>query len=643
MRQLAVLALIALAAPPAAADDDAGASAPVRVQVELAGDQVQLIAHFVLELDGPAVAHDAAELALPPRAVVTGATAIVGGTVHPLALARADQATGTLAELALRPGGRDREAALVLRGGGTSGLAILDFAAPRSAELALDLELTAPTCFDHDTRYVELPAAWRDALDVAVAARARNRDPALATACHGRADASWVGFPARVPTGHIAAHAGLLALDGSRVARLELDLPRQLGEVPADLHTVLLVDGSRSVTESESDAQRAIAGAYLRAVPRTQVQVIAYARTAHALLPGWSEARRVTARVARELRAIEPRNGSDVAGALAAAGAWLARAGGTRRVIVFTDERLAAAITALEPTELARMLPAGTLVHVVAIDGDGELVRADGAALEPLAAATEGFAVRGGAGLGDDLDATMLARPISLDELAVHGPGWDEVQSDGQCDGLTRLDEGGGCRWWGSAGTGAGPITVEGLVWGRHVTRTLAPDPRDALELARELATTEWFDGAVQDQIDRAARALDPAWSLLATWGGRDGYADRPELLPSGIGLGGIGASARCGGTIIDDFGEPTPDLRSQLAPAVAACEPGRATVELVVETTREEIVGVRATVRGAPSPAAARVLEDCATEAVWRTQLALPYAPEHATAKLELGGSGGR
>ena len=190
MRWLAVLAVFALAAPRAAADDDAGAPAPVRVQVELTGDRAHLIARFVLELDGPALAHDAAELALPRHAIVTAATATIDGTAHPLALARADQATGTIAELALRPGGRDREAALVLRGGGTSGLAVLDVAAPRSAELALELELTAPTCFDHDARYVELPAAWRDALDPAVAAGARERDPALASACHGHADAS---------------------------------------------------------------------------------------------------------------------------------------------------------------------------------------------------------------------------------------------------------------------------------------------------------------------------------------------------------------------------------------------------------------------------------------------------------------------
>src|SRR5690242_20244661 len=137
-RPLAALVLVALAAPRAGADDEVAGPAPVRVVAEVdAGGEAHLVARFELELPGPALDHGAAELALPRRAVVTAATATIDGVAHPLALVRAGEASSALDDLAARPGGLDRAAALVLSGGGSSGSAELDVALPRATHVAL--------------------------------------------------------------------------------------------------------------------------------------------------------------------------------------------------------------------------------------------------------------------------------------------------------------------------------------------------------------------------------------------------------------------------------------------------------------------------------------------------------------------------
>src|SRR5207248_10867476 len=116
---------------------------------------------------------------------------------------------------------------------------------------------------------------------------------------------------------------------------------RELTDVPRDLHTAFVVDGSRSLLDEERAAQAAIIASYLEHAPHTLVQLIAYSRAAHALLPAWQSSESVGARIAAELHVIVPRNGSNLDAGLAEAGAWLARTSGTRRVVVFTDERLA--------------------------------------------------------------------------------------------------------------------------------------------------------------------------------------------------------------------------------------------------------------------------------------------------------------
>jgi len=92
------------------------------------------------------------------------------------------------------------------------------------------------------------------------------------------------------------------------------------------------------------------------------------------------------ARVDRELRALLPRNGSNLDAGIAAAGEWLSRVEGTKRVIVFTDERLSDRLAGLDAASLASRLPPGTVVHVVGFDiNDGGLDRDDNVSFGSLA------------------------------------------------------------------------------------------------------------------------------------------------------------------------------------------------------------------------------------------------------------------
>src|SRR5678815_1174031 len=96
---------------------------------------------------------------------------------------------------------------------------------------------------------------------------------------------------------------------------------------------------------------------------------------------------------------------------------------GTHRIIAINDELLA---TRLEHGGTLAV-PAHALLHVVAFGADG-IVRDDAVWLGALAHPTGGIAVRAG---GDQpLDATVLARPIALEHVAITTPGWTELDPD---------------------------------------------------------------------------------------------------------------------------------------------------------------------------------------------------------------------
>lgn len=633
MRWPLVLGLLATSATGAAADD--GGPVPQAVSGRLDGRTAALTARYLLRFEGPETETMFTTLELPAGAAVTHATVRAGGVAHRLALTPNERARARFDAVVGRAAGPARRWALLLED--LHGMLEVSLLAPRAGAVTLDVELAVPTCFHDDVRYVEVPDTWKPAL--APGLRPRGvRTAEVAAACTGIAETegvAWIGFAdralARRPPGpaRVGATAGRLALGDKHLARVELELARMLGEVPADLATAIVVDGSRSMTDAQRTSQRELVAAYLGAARGSRAQVIAYARTAHALLPAWTSAAEAAARVERALAALAPRNGSNIDVGLAEAAAWLGRITGTRRVVLVTDEWLAARLER-DPALLARRLPPGTLVHVVAVEADGELTRDDDdAVLAPLAAATGGMAVRAGVSADAALDATMLVRPISLDLITVTAPGWTQIAKteEGTCG--DRLVEGAACAWWAEGDPLAGPLTIEGFVWGRKVARVLAPDAARAHELARTFPDADALAEEHRAQLRVAARAVNAHWSLYAEWGGPDGYDDGFGMLRgTSCCSSGSTASHTIGFTSSRATPRPPPlDLAPQLAHVARTCDLRGARVEAAIETTLSEIVDVRVT-----APPAVRA---CVEDAIWATALVVPAAYRQTTTRV--------
>lgn len=635
-------ACIVVAASSADADDVDDALTPTRLSATLAGggaSTAAIAARFELPVTGPATEQsNQLQLAMPERAVMTGATVREHGHVERLQLARVATVDEKFTALAARrSNGTDRRWGIRIDVVGED--ATVAVAAPHAAKLTLDVTFEAPTCFLDDVRYVSIPRAWVPKIP-------RQSIPThpsdeISEACADGVDSDWFAFPSRGlgtrPPGEsrIGVVANRLSVPSRDIARLELALARELTEIPGDLHTAIVVDHSRSLTAAQRENQRAIIEAYLRAAPRGRVQVIGYARTAAPLLSGWMNANRAAARIDRAVRGLPPRNGSNLDEGLAVAGAWLSNITGTRRVIVFTDERLAHRITD-DPVALRSALPQHTLVHVVDVfGGDGSLVRADDAPLSPLALATGGIGVSGGPDQDGNVDALLLARPTSLDNLSIKGEGWEEsIQESRSCLlAFTPLfSEGMSCVWWGTGTPTSGELTITGSLWGTTVTKTVRPDTTRARSVARILTTLDSLDVDLLHEVEIAALAVNSVWSLFAMWGPAGGY-DEVET----FGVVGLSSFSCCHtiGTTSRDFGtgtfapRPYDEVRRQLAGAVTRCNP-HSEITVKIETTLDEIIAVDVDVRNGDAG-----VRDCITEGVWDTSLSLVEPPSFSRWKV--------
>ena len=605
MRWLVLVGL--LIGAPAAAD----VVAPRRVTASLHGRTARFVVRVRAVLDGDAFPAGELEVGVPGGGIVTRASAFAGGTEHRLALMPADAANDAFWGLGSASGDRKPWGVLVTAGGD---VASIEIAAPAAATPEIELEMEAPTCFARDTRWVQVPASWRDAVNGVDAP----------DGCTGQSDGPWLGFAAPMTRDvRIGALAGRLSVTSGDFARVELDLARELEDVPADLATAIVIDGSRSVSADEREAQRAIVASYVRHAPHTMVQLIGYARRARALLPSWAATEAAAPRIDRELRALAGLNGSNIDAGLAEAGAWLSRLEGTRRVIVFTDERLAARLESTTGEEWANLLPPGTLVHVIALrDDKGPLERDDNVTFAALAQLTGGIGVAGT--LAPDVDATLLVRPTSLDRVEVKGAGWDDLT--GSTCSADRMPAGTSCTWLGKGTPSAGPIVIDGLLWNRPMKRVVVPDPAQARAIARELSVLGGLEAPVQAEVDRAAMAVNAVWSLYAAWGGDGGYAER---LGFGHleGTGGATDSTTISDTIGTAHVMPQVDLSAQLAGPLAACGDAHGTIE--IDLTLDEIVDVAVAHAGAQ--------QHCLEDAVWNTLVAVPNAEPRSHARIVL------
>jgi hypothetical protein len=640
MRWLAVLALL-VAGPRVALALDSDPE-PTHVTARLTGTSIEVTAQFQLDIDGSTVM--GLPITIPDSAIITRAVVTTEGKRHVLALADADDAQKELDVYwdENSPKGNHR---WTVRLTGSQTLALVDVVSPNAtSNIVLELTLEMAGCFFRDRRYALLPESWFSRF----AAQTDEPPDDVEDACARSVSTDqheWISFAAPTlahrPLGEarVGAFAGRLPLGHEDFARVELDLASELTRVPPDLHTAIVIDHSRSLSGFEVESERAVVASYMQRVPaQSRIQVIAYARDVKPLLAAWMPASSARATVDREIRALAPRNGSNVDAAIAEAGRWLARIKGTRRLIIISDSRFANRIEQMAPEELRALLPDKTLVHVVIATASSPGLIPTDASEETLglAALTEGIAVTAGVdeNAKTSLDATMLVRPINLDRVKIGGRGWAQLDlSNSTCPAEgDALGEGHACTWWGKGTSVASAITVEAFLWGHKITRTLVPDATASRHIARELSVGEhFFEDDLRKRIDRAAFAVNDVWSLVASWGGPPGLSEG-----GGFGFGRSGSGGSCCGSSSDSVSfrtgtvRPRLDLKPQLAPIVERCNV-KTPLTIYVETSLEEIVGV--TITAENETAATR---SCVEEGVWDLALAIPNAPWSSSATAQ-------
>lgn len=618
---------------------------PARVTAKLAGATAQIEARVRFTVKRGI--HNELAVDLPWGAVITNATArvdvtgsagrgsaaewqrgVVDGKAHPFVLDRRERVDEALGALTDHPGA-NRPWLFAISSDKIS------IAAPHDGDVILDLEIEAPTCYTADRRYLDLPASWTSATDPTL-----RRSTRLAETCaKGFQQAVWwpVEAARHAPDGTLASGQRIDVAHG-HFAHVELDLAAKLSTVPQDLSTVFVVDASRSIGDRQVRAMQRAIVSYVQHAPTSQLQIVAYSRKARTLLPTWMTARSALPRIERELTNLDLANGSNADAGLAMAASWLRTQHGTRRVVLFDDERIPDRVAGIPVAQLRQLLPENTLVHVVVVNGSTDkatFVRDDEVTFGKLAQLTGGWSGHLLGADGDqppDFDAEELVRPIALDQVTLTAPGWEEASDAVGTDcrdspTASHMLEGTTCEWWGKSATGSDHVVVDGLLWNHPVHREV-PLVVQPQELARSLVGHEVYLGDAEPEVLAAARSVNSKWSLIATWGGTDGYADED---PIGGMMGGI---CGCDEGNLGGFGHGTSasvhssrDVEQQVVAATQACHAGHASLEL--ELTESEIVGV--TVTADPAD------RDCLTEAVWALALIRNDPVPHERVVLKL------
>ncbi|HRC58900.1 MAG TPA: VWA domain-containing protein, partial [Kofleriaceae bacterium] len=434
----------------------------------------------------------------------------------------------------------------------------------------------------------------------------------------------------------------VVASDAHKFTRLELDAAPQLRPLPQKAQVVFVVDASRSVGQDGLASQLEVAGAYLSHVPDAEVEVVAYRRHATRLFGAFIKAADFRARVkaARDGGRLVLGNGSALEeGARVAAAALRGRKGPLRVVMVSDDLLRTRFSNALALTALSQA-PAGTVVHMVALDPgqELELERDDQHALAPIALAHHGIGAT--LSIPDPLDKSLaktvlgLVRPVRIDHLAIAGV--DLVRGKYNETVPESLGEGTGLRVVVDAPKVADTVELTGMIWGdkfRRVVRVDAAFSKAAAAWVFSEDDHQDLSPAEMMTVALLGRAVSPVTSYLAT---------EPGVRPSTVGLtdrdgfGSLGSGRY--GTIGHGSGVGSPmgpDPAALLAGAARRCvqqwRPAAGfVVKLELETTHDEVVDV-VPVAGGELPVAT-----CIAEAAWALTLPSSFREPRRTYPLE-------
>lgn len=404
------------------------------------------------------------------------------------------------------------------------------------------------------------------------------------------------------------------------LVRVEVEAGPRLGPDPKDTHAVIVLDRSRSMTDSGADAARRAALdylAHLEGVPGARAAVVAFDRAVVRLHEGFlspSDAAAVL-RAAPAIRA----NGSDLAGAVASAAELLRgvkRA--PRRVLILSD-------TAIDPAaEVAvrRLITdSRAIVHVADVeDGSASwLAVDDGHRWRDVVVGTGGLVWRGkvdlrAAGTGEAF--AEWVRPGAVRELTVTRDGLPLAELE--------LPRGEGAIEVDLLERAPQSVRATGRLWGR----TIALEGRRAVDGDREWTSlaAAYVDDAMSDaeivDVATRARAASPRTALLALEPAASPGQAAPSSEPKPV-RWSSGCRLRIGGQ--GGFGRHSLEfdegafIRQAVVEAASACRARHREVAAELTTTYAEVLAVsRVEVPDDPRAAA------CISDRLW----ALEFPP---------------
>jgi len=383
------------------------------------------------------------------------------------------------------------------------------------------------------------------------------------------------------------------ATPGNRyMRRVDLYAAPKLSEVPKQADLVVLLDGSRSVSEGMRLGAAAAAQAYLSHFTDAEAQVLVFDRKVHAPLGGFASAEQ--ARLDLAALQIQTQNGSDVEAALLEADRLLAgrSAGRPRRIVLFTDALTHSKMT---PERLRAALPSsGALLHIGVFSGFGaSLVRFDEHPWQPVARASGGLVWQ--AAVDPDASEALRsafeewARPLRIDRLSVdtHTPvelKLPEALAEGEAVSELALDQ-----------DGISSVTLTGELWAEPVQRTVAVSTPATQLWSALVFGSPLLDELTEEEMMPLALyggAVSPDTSYLAIEPGvRPSTEGLEHVSGVGMGFGGSAPKVRMGGTKIGRLPfDHQAWLKGKLAEAWRACG-GRGSASVGFETTLAEVV----------------------------------------------------
>jgi hypothetical protein len=402
--------------------------------------------------------------------------------------------------------------------------------------------------------------------------------------------------------------------------RYRIHAAPRLSRVPTGAQLVILLDGSRSLSDEQRASSLAAASAYLSHFETAQVQVLTFDRKVTPLFARFAPRAQAQARLERFT--LPGANGSHVDLALRDADRLLARQPpGPRRVVLLTDLRTR---SNLKPERLTGVLAAsGAVLHIGVIDqGQPALAVLKDSPWAPVSRRTGGLLWEATASDEPGHVVAMRrvyeewARPLRLHRFEVAAPGLPETaQQD-------RLDEGEGTTLLQLRPRPVPWVEARGELWSRPVRLTLRPDAAETRlwaalvfgdPLHEELSEREMM------VLARHGRAVSPVTSYLAI---EPGVRPSTEGLNEGelglFGTGGSGYGRGAGGRGGPPYTARASGwvVRQALNEAWRRCQ-GRGPATVRLETTLTEVADVPEVTANASAP-----VIGCLREGAWALEL---------------------